>query len=335
MNDNLGTTSRESFPEEVQQPSKKGGCRGCLRKGCGCAGLTLLICLIVALWPLGLGITPPEAFLYLPSTTMFAYHAVEPTKGTAAPNLSVDFQNWAIGLTQEAGQAPTTLLHLSLDGKLSQAVILAVPSSAKVIEGVAKDPYTTEDFGKFSLHLINNKHSEPKVMGVAAINANTIVAGDPAAIRHVLAVVGDQEDSLLEARPDLRPLLVRFSTSQGVVFTFQPQAIAEGAGTLGWVLSGVNPFFTLLGIRGVAHGSYTDEERCEFTVGYQYHNRIPSTIVWTVLEVVSVSKAIPGMRFPEELGTPIYMSVEHRRGLATSTAGFDVKKCKEFNANAQ
>lgn len=319
--------------EGLQDPPKpKQGCQGCLRKGCGCFGLVLLFCVAIAFWPLSYGGSSPSVFAYLPSPTQIAYRTefIEFAEGSVHPSLSVEFREWVIGLARKAEQEPTELLHLSLDQKLSQAVMLLVPSSAAVLEANREASYPTEEVGGLLMYLVDNKPSEPEFLGIAAIKNDMIVAGDSEAVRRVLAVASGQDVSLFEARRDLRPILSMFSDSQVVVFTFQPREIAKPAGCLGGILGRGNPLFSLVGVRGHAFGSRKDEERCDVSIAFQYGSRVPSSVVTGVFGIFSTFNAIP-VGIPAELGTPLDMDAEQERGVAMLTAAFDVEKCDDVD----
>lgn len=311
---------------------KKKGCSGCFRKGCGFFALLLVLCIAVALLPLSCGISPPSAYAYFPSETMFAYRSefVEFAEGRVHPNLSVEFREWALGYAQRAEQKPASIVHLNLDQKLSQVVILQLPSAATVVGSAKASSQGTEDLGNHRLYLFDNKPSQPEMLAIAAITDSLIAAGDAAAVRRILAVASGQEVSLFDARPDLRPLLSTFSTSQSVVFTFQPLEIAEGTGCLGKIFGPGNPLFSLIDVRGHAFGSRKDDQQCTVSIAFQYANRVPSTLVSSVFGAFSIFNTIP-VGIPEDLGQPTYMDAEQERGMAILTAGFDVQKCEEVD----
>jgi hypothetical protein len=157
-----------------------------------------------------------------------------------------------------------------------------------------------------------------------------IAAGDAVAVRRVLAVASDQEDSLFESRPDLRPLLTEFSTFQTALFTFQPLEIAEGAGWFAKIVGRGGLLYSLVDVRGFAFGGKKDDQQCNVSIAFQYGNFVPSTIVSSVFGVYSIFKSSP-VGIPKDYGQPTYMDAEQERGMAMLTAGFDVEKCEEVD----
>jgi hypothetical protein len=178
--------------------------------------------------------------------------------------------------------------------------------------------------------LFDNRPSRPDWLGVVAVDAGTVAAGDAVALRQVLAVASGGAKSLYDARPDLHPLLEAFSTSQVTVFRFQPLDVATGAGCLGGVLGNGNPMFSLVGVRGHAFGSRKTDRQCTVSVAFQYYNRVPSSVVSTIFGMMSVVNTIP-VGIPPELGSPRSMDAEQERGMAMLTAEFDVAKCDELD----
>lgn len=305
---------------------------GCFRKGCGCLGIGVALCIVLMLLPLSCGGTKPDAFAYFPSQTVVAYRSdlVEFAGGRIDPELAVEFRTWVLGFAKGANQPVKSIVQVSLDHKLSQAVILEVPSSAAVVEVARKGSLRTEQAGNTTVYLIDNRPSTPETLAVAAISDTAVAAGEAGAVRQVLAVASGREKSLFDTRKDLRPLLDAYASSQVVLFKFQPLEIAEGAGCFGSLFGGGNPLYSLVGVRGQAFGSRKDAQRCEASIAFQYNSRVPSTVVSSVFGVFSALNTIP-VGIPPELGSPIAMDAEQDSGLAMLTASFDVKKCEEVD----
>lgn len=291
-----------------------------------------MLCLLITFWPAGCSTSPPDAYAYFPESTRVAYRSdfVEFAEGRVDPDLAVEFRQWALRLAKQANQKATRIIQLNLDQKLSQVVILQVPSATAVVESARAGSDRVENLGSYRILIFDNGQSKPKWLGVAAIKPDIVAAGDAVAVRQVLAVAAGTEKTLYDARPDLRPLLETYATSQSAVFRFQPLRIAEGAGCLGSLFGGGNPLSSLIGVRGQAFASWKTEKQCSVSIAFQYGNRLPASVVSTVFGTLSLLNTIPA-GIPEELGQPQSMDAEQDRGMAMLTADFDVAKCDEID----